>query len=335
MYESKISVIVPVYNAEKYLRQCIDSILNQTLESFELLLIDDCSTDQSLEICKEYSKIDKRIKIHCKNVNEGTAQARKTGVSYAIGEYIIFIDNDDFIEPEMLEELYNKAISKNYDMVYCDFYSGKKNWYNRQNYANYNTHELMKQIISFGDFLPVTWNKLIKTEKYKKVVFPRTTFSEDRAIMTQILYNCNTVGYLDKAFYHWRVVPNSASRNEKNGIKNLMEDYMSYITIINFINENIENSNEFMEEVVNHADKLGCLCSYNNKIIDNYKKSIKEVINIIKNGTIKDKIEIEQNNFEKNIKELDKKNYKKYVIRIITKIVPKRLKKIILFLFGV
>jgi glycosyltransferase involved in cell wall biosynthesis len=303
----KISVIVPIYNAEKYLERCINSIVKQTFKKFELLLIDDCSDDKSLEICKKYAQIDKRIKTYHKEVNEGTAQARKTGIFYAMAEYSIFVDNDDWIEPEMLDELYQKIISKNYDMVYCDFYDGKE--YIEQNYINCNTHELMRQIISWdGGFYPVTWNKLVKTAIYKKVSFPSTIFSEDRAIMTQVLFYCNNIEYLNKGFYHWCIVQESASRKGRQDIKNLIDDYNSYITIIIFIYENnIENLNEFTEAAINHADRLKGSC--NTKIINRYKNSIKEIISIIKeNDNDSNKIIMEQNNFEKIVKELDRKN---------------------------
>jgi glycosyltransferase involved in cell wall biosynthesis len=119
----KISVIVPIYNSEKYLSRCLDSIIAQKFYDYECILVDDCSNDNSLEICKKYSFFDKRITVYHKEKNEGTAQARKTGIDIASAEYILFLDNDDWIEPEMLEELYIKAISQNYDMVYCDYYN--------------------------------------------------------------------------------------------------------------------------------------------------------------------------------------------------------------------
>lgn len=325
----KISVIVPIYNAEKYLGHCIDSILKQTFNDFELLLIDDCSKDTSLEICKKYTQIDKRVKTYHKEINEGTAQSRKTGIFYAAAEYVIFVDNDDWVEPEMLEELYQKAISENYDMVYCDFYHGKE--YIHQNQTNCDSYDLLKQVISWGDFYPVTWNKLVKKEIYNKVIFPSTVYSEDRAIMVQVLYNCNRIGYLNKAFYHWCIVPNSASRNKRNSIRNLTEHYISYNTIIIFVNENMEDTNEIMEAIINQADKLGHLCSDNSRILDSYKESTKETIKIIReNGNDTNKIINEQNKFKEKVKELGRKNYKKYIVKIINRIkrmIPKWLKR--------
>ena len=310
----KISVIIPVYNAEQYLEHCINSIIKQTFVDFELLLVDDCSSDKSREICKKYAVLDKRIKIFCKDINEGTAQARKTGIHYAKAEYIIFADNDDWVEPVMLEELYKKAVMGNYDMVFCDFFYGEK--YFRQNMEDNDKYKFIEQIISWGDFFPITWNKLIKKVIYEKVIFPTTTYSEDRAIMTQVLFFCSNIGYVNKAFYHWCDIPTSASRNKKNGINNLIEDFISYIMIVIFLKKNMENQNELMNKIVNHAGNLGHLCSGNVEIIECYKNSIKKIIEIIiKNGneSIEADIEFEKNKFIEQVKELGKKNIWKYL----------------------
>ena len=308
----KISVIVPVYNAEKYLEHCINSIIKQTFKDFELLLVDDCSSDKSWEICKKYAIEDKRIIIVHKEINEGTAQARKTGIHYAKAEHIIFADNDDWVEPEMLEELYKKAVMGNYDMVFCDFYHGKK--YIKQNNESQNRFMLMENIITCGDFFPVTWNKLVKKEIYANVIFPTTIYSEDRAIMTQVLYYCNNIGYMNKAFYHWCKISKSASRNKKNDIKNLIDHYISYIIIIAFLYKNMETPNELMDKIVDHAGNLGFLCSYNEKIIDFYKNSIGKIIEIIKkNSNESIEIETEKSKFMAQVKELDRKNHWKYL----------------------
>ena len=116
----KISVIVPVYKAEKYLHRCVDSIIAQTFTDWELLLVDDGSPDKSGEICDGYSRHDGRIMVYHKN-NGGVSTARQTGIDKAIGDYTIHVDPDDWIEPTMLEELYHKATDNNADMVICDF----------------------------------------------------------------------------------------------------------------------------------------------------------------------------------------------------------------------
>jgi glycosyltransferase involved in cell wall biosynthesis len=129
MADIPVSVIVPVYNAEKYLHRCIDSILGQTalknpaVSNFELVLVDDCSTDSSLAICEQYAQKDKRVKVIHKNKNGGTADARHTGLEASAGEYVLHLDSDDWIEPDLIEETYKMALDNDSDMVIFDYFS--------------------------------------------------------------------------------------------------------------------------------------------------------------------------------------------------------------------
>jgi len=323
----KISVIIPVYNAEKYLEHCIMSILSQTFKYFECLIVDDCSTDRSLELCNNFAQKDSRIKIIHREENGGVAQARKTGIENIITEYTLFIDNDDWIEPTMLEELYTKMITENYDMVCCDFNHEFDNQtvYSKQDPEEKDNSELIKQIISWGDFLPVTWNKLIRTEIYRKIIFPSASYSEDRGIMVQVLQFTKKIGYVNKSLYHWNHVSTSLSRKKSNAINNLIDDYKVYVLILCFINNNISNANEYVDMILFHIDNLGFLCSDNQQILDAYKRSINE---IIKRKLIftTSKIVKEQKKFEKRVKELNKIMYFK---RKLKKIIPRMVKDII------
>lgn len=128
----KISVIVPAYNAQKSISRLIESLLSQTLKEFEILLIDDGSTDGTAGICDEYASKHTQlptIKVFHKK-NEGVAVARQLGVDNACGEYSIHADADDWVEPTMLEEMYNKAVEENADVVICDFYANDGNMEN-------------------------------------------------------------------------------------------------------------------------------------------------------------------------------------------------------------
>ena len=113
----KVSVIIPVYNAKDYLGRCLDSVINQTLKDIEIICINDCSKDNSLEILKEYSSKDKRIKLINHKTNKGESAARNTGLDNAKGEYIAFLDNDDTIDSNFYEKLYKKATETNADIV--------------------------------------------------------------------------------------------------------------------------------------------------------------------------------------------------------------------------
>ena len=122
-----ISIIVPVYNVEKLLSKCVDSILNQNFKDFELLLIDDGSKDKSGLICEEYAKKDSRISVYHKT-NGGLSSARNYGIEHALGEFITFIDSDDYVDKSMLEILYNNMIENDVDLSITgvrDIYDGK------------------------------------------------------------------------------------------------------------------------------------------------------------------------------------------------------------------
>jgi len=114
----KVSVVVPVYNAEKYIKKCLDSIINQTIKDIEIIIVDDESTDGSADICKQYLS-DSRVIYYRKPKNEGLASARQDGMERAHGEYIGFVDSDDWIEPDMYERMYNTAIKEKADVVMC------------------------------------------------------------------------------------------------------------------------------------------------------------------------------------------------------------------------
>lgn len=116
----KISVIIPVYNAEKYLRKCINSIINQTFKDIEIVCVNDGSTDKSLEILKEYSLNIPNIKVVCQK-NKGILESRIIGYQHATGEYIAWVDNDDFIATDMYEKLYTLAHDKNADIAICNY----------------------------------------------------------------------------------------------------------------------------------------------------------------------------------------------------------------------
>ena len=118
----KVSVIVPVYNVEKYIDKCLESLVNQTLKDIEIIIVNDGSTDNSIKIVEEYKEKYKNKIIYLEKENGGLSDARNYGIQYAKGEYIAFLDSDDYVDRKMYEKLYNKAIENNSDIVECDFY---------------------------------------------------------------------------------------------------------------------------------------------------------------------------------------------------------------------
>lgn len=210
----KVSVIVPVYKAEKYLRRCVDSILAQTFTDFEVLLIDDGSPDRSGEICDEYANNYSQIRVFHKE-NGGVSSARQCGIDNAQGEYTIHVDPDDWIESNMLEELYIKAKKKNADIVICDFYFEYKNRqeYKMQRPINLINGDIIKQVLG-GSIHGSLCNKLIRRVCYiaYDISIPsKMSLWEDRYIICRLLM-CNVkVEYQNKAYYHYDLFSNSNS----------------------------------------------------------------------------------------------------------------------------
>ena len=202
---AKISVIVPVFNAEKTLNRCICSILAQTFQEFEVLLINDGSTDTSYQICDEYANKDKRIKVfHQKN--QGVALARQKGLDNAQGDYIIHVDPDDWIEKEELESLYNTAVQQNADMVICDFFLNypHKQIVSKQRPSSLNHKTILKEL--FIHLHGSCVNKLVKRELFIKygIKFPAgVQYREDEFVNTCLLTHDIKVTYLERAFYHY------------------------------------------------------------------------------------------------------------------------------------
>lgn len=199
----KVSIIVPVYNVESYLKKCIDSILLQTYTNFELILIDDGSTDQSYEICDEYSLNDKRIKVIHK-INEGVSKVRNLGLSISTGDYICFVDSDDWIDCDMLEYIIVNA--EDFDIVQFGF--------RRVGHAivdkGFTPENIMKlQIQSyFGKnmFNSVICGYAIKNEivRNHNITFPTyIKYGEDQAFILKVLLCCENILILNKRFYNY------------------------------------------------------------------------------------------------------------------------------------
>ena len=204
----KISIIVPVYNVEKYLSHCIDSILCQTYPNCEVILIDDGSTDSSGKICDEYITQNGNVRVLHKE-NEGVSAARNLGVSIATGDYIGFVDADDYIEPNMYTELYNSLQEKQADLVICcfdyvdeqgDVLQGTKTCVKDELCA---PRELYGRLSLSNDVFYVTpVNRLYKREILEKVKFPRTRH-EDEFTAHHFFDACKSVEVCGEILYHY------------------------------------------------------------------------------------------------------------------------------------
>lgn len=221
-----ISVIVPVYNVEKYLDECVNSILDQTYSNIEILLIDDGSTDNSPNICDFYEKQDNRVRV-IHQQNGGLSLARNIGIEKSQGDFIVFVDSDDYISTDMLEVMINE-MKKNIEstsILMCNFvkfdsYGNviKKNNYNLEKEIIDKVSAIDRLIVSKDINYIVAWGKLYKKEVFDEIRFPLNKQNEDEFVMHKVYFNCDSIICLDKCFYKYRIRDNSIM-NSKFSIK--------------------------------------------------------------------------------------------------------------------
>lgn len=204
----EVSLIVPIYKVEKYVERCLHSIFKQTFSDVEYILINDCTPDRSIEIAKKIIKVypNKRISLLENEVNIGSAGVRNIGINVAKGKYIIFIDSDDYVEPAMLEDMYNEAEKKSADIVIADYYINypQKQVCKKQAAPSTGT-ECAKWILA-GLLHSSNSNKLIKKELYTEnhiSFIEGLNMWEDMSTIPRVCYFANKVVYLPKAYLHY------------------------------------------------------------------------------------------------------------------------------------
>jgi len=193
----KISVIVPAYNVEQYISKCIESIVNQTYKNLEIIIINDGSTDKTGEICEHYSKKDDRI-ILVNQENQGVSMARNNALDIASGDYISFVDSDDWVEPDIFHVLYDNSIMYDADISMCNYYYVDKN--NKMTKADNFRHEIVAEseykIMHFLDYIghyTVPWNKLYNKKLFNGIRYPRNKIHEDVFITHKLIDKANKV----------------------------------------------------------------------------------------------------------------------------------------------
>lgn len=203
-----ISVIVPVYNVEKYLSKCVDSCINQTYRNLEIILIDDGSTDGSGDICDEYSRLDERVVVvHQKN--QGLSVARNTGIDISKGEWIGFVDSDDWIEPDFFEILYSLVNTSNADICSCQkclrYDENPIDNSDTNRITKYGFAELIKGLLPNDKNITfVVWNKIWKRSLIGDVRFKQGQVCEDVAFDRQLFLRTNGLVHIDKTLYNYR-----------------------------------------------------------------------------------------------------------------------------------
>lgn len=224
-----VSIIVPVYNAEKFLERCINSILSQTFTDFELILVDDGCTDDSGRICDRYTLIDPRVKVIHQN-NQGQAAARNNALIIANCDWIHFVDGDDLIHPQMLELLYNGAVSNNVDISMCGMIESDvipDNFFeNRQ--SIFTVHEVNEEYIeelysNGGHRYGVVCAKLIRRHIIEAIPFEKGRIHEDIAVVCRWLHKSHKVANTNDLLYYYQTNPNGTTKSpfSKKNIDNL------------------------------------------------------------------------------------------------------------------
>lgn len=270
----KISIVIPIYNAEDHLQRCVDSVLNQTEKNIEIILVDDGSKDNSIEICKNYLNQDKRVQlIH--QENSGVSAARNRGIEQACGEYIGFVDSDDWIEPNMYECLLREANQASADIVICD---ARTVYEDGKIQADTITQLSGNQILQKSEFTPSlllemagsAWRCIYKNHRYndklqkqKTILFPLgVKFSEDRIFNLYAFGQANKICYIKKAFYNRYM-------NEKSTVHRFHQDYFeackkSMDGIEQAIRYAWEDNNELQKVYLSQfiTGAIGAICNY-------------------------------------------------------------------------
>lgn len=286
----KISIIIPIYNVEKYLKRCIDSIVNQTYKNTEIILVNDGSPDNCGEICDEYAKIDSRIKVIHKE-NGGLSSARNAGIDISSGEYIMFVDSDDWISEDTLEIL-NRYVEKGYDIINFKFCFAKEKTENiiKLNDKIKDSYEcnLLSYIdkLFSGELDFFIWNKLYKKDLFDEIRFPVGRNYEDLATIYKLYFKAKNIIVTDYTlYYYWlensnSITSNSTIRNMTDYLVSTKEIYEVNRQYLKMNNRNLSNIDSWytmmmIQLYINYTKSI-----YNNEKLENKIKIELENTNV-------------------------------------------------------
>lgn len=291
MSKPLISIVVPVYNVERYLKKCIESLLNQSYKEIEIILVDDGSLDNSSKICDEFSNNDKRVKVIHKE-NGGLSDARNVGIESARGQYITFVDSDDFVAYDYIEYLYNMLDKYKSDMSICNLARINENQLirNDNNGKIYlkNVEQTFEMLL-YADVVDVSaCGKLFKTKVFEDIKFPIGKAYEDTAIMYKLISKCEkiSIGTLKKYFYIRR---KGSISNQKFNQKEF--DYLHFTDeMLKYLYINYSSLFEGIKRYYFYSRirLLRILCEDSNKNIEFTEKIVNE-INLVSKDIMKNR----------------------------------------------
>lgn len=262
----KISVIVPVYNVEKYLSKCLESLVNQTLKDIEIIVVNDGSPDNSQDIIDQYvNNYPNKIKSY-KKKNGGQGSARNYGLKYAMGDFISFVDSDDWLELDALEKMYKKAIKEKSDIVICDMIDHFEDD-GSEKYFNCTKYNWIYEVT------PSASNKIFRRSLINDIRFLNREWYEDFNFTTKLLLLNPKISTISKGYYHCHA-RRTSTMNNNNSIKNLdmitvIDDLKKYA-----LNKNLYDENLFSYLIFNHI-----LITSINRVSKQKSKDVKSVIN--------------------------------------------------------
>ena len=304
----KISIIIPIYNVEQYLEKCIESVIHQTYNNLEIILVDDGSSDKSGEICNQYAMIDKRIRVIHKD-NGGISSARNEGLKVATGEYICFMDSDDYLELDMYETLYELIKENDADISMVSFFEEVPNMpakcKNSMKKHIYEDDVILQELLINKNLQNVVWNKMFAKKLFEGIVFPEGIIYEDIGTTFYIFEKANKLVYLEVPKYH-HIIRNGSAIETKS-IK-------SCIDLLNVIYERylyIQKMHSALEVYNAYSFALYMIKSYSEMVCDEfddesiaeyeiiYERNYKTFLNILKK--YKNDIDLRLAEFQKAI----------------------------------
>ena len=214
---TKVSIIVPVYNTERTVEKCIQSIQKQSYNNIEIVLVDDGSPDNAPAICEEYAKRDTRI-VCCHKKNGGLSDARNFGIMRATGDYIGFVDSDDYVAPDMYEKLLETAVKNAADIVNCGFFLVENGKIVQKRYCDCCIKKMtglqaVEALIDQRETTNFAWNKLYKKSLFDEIQFPVGKVYEDLLTTYRLYSKCNTVCNLNEPLYYYMINPSGITHN--------------------------------------------------------------------------------------------------------------------------
>jgi len=278
----KVAVIIPVYNVETYLPQCLDSVINQTLSDIEIICVNDGSTDNSGEILAQYAVKEKRIKV-INQQNQGLSAARNAGLKIATANYISFIDSDDFVHPQFLEILYNAIQTSNSDIAGCNFakISDDKEILKIENTSPKIYTPALNVLLDTKNFIHFNvWNKLYNRKAMQNISFVEGVYYEDWIFNICVFAQIKSFAWINSPLYGYRISNESIMRSSYNLKK--LNDYVTGINeVYDFINKNYpEQWQKIKQTRIARTVKMmmnSALRSKDAEIVANTKKVLKKL----------------------------------------------------------